>query len=207
MNLLPKDGHFSELLQGQLAVLCEASSEFESGLKENALKQRFPRLSALEKEGDRLLRETMSYLQQTFLTPFEPEQVQKLARKLDDVIDAIEEATFRIVTYHVEPVPAEMIEIGQIVRESCQCLRTGMESVIHGASAISECQFVGALESRTDSLSRQLLSDLFAGPCDAFRVVQKKEVIEALEQITDRCEDVADALEEISQQWCKNRTH
>jgi uncharacterized protein Yka (UPF0111/DUF47 family) len=99
------------------------------------------------------------------------------------------------------------MEIGQIIEESCHRLRAGIDSVIHGTSAIAECKAVGLLESRTDRLSRQLLSDLFAGPCDAFCVLQKKEVIEALEQITDRCEDVADALEEISRQWCKSRAH
>lgn len=141
--------------------MCEASSEFETGLKENAVKERFPRLTALEKEGDRLLRETMLYLQQTFLTPFEPEQVQNLARKLDDALDAIEEASFRIVTYHLEPVSAEMTEIGRIVREFCKCLRAGIESVVHGRSAISECKSIGAFESQTYLLTLAPLRSVY----------------------------------------------
>jgi uncharacterized protein Yka (UPF0111/DUF47 family) len=151
------------------------------------------------------LRETILHLQQTFLTPFEPEQVRMLSQKLDDVIDSIEEAGFRLATCRLDPIPPEIVQIGTIVREACHCLQNGVESVIHGASAVKECTAVGTLESRTDAISRQLLSDLFRTPREAVQLFQRKEIIEALEGITDRCEDVADTLEEISRQWCRGR--
>src|SRR5579875_1090099 len=161
MNLLPEDDSFFDLLRRQLLTVCQASDVLVSGLRANNLSDKLVVLSTLEAEGDEILRQTMYRLQQTFITPFEPEEVQSLTRKLDDVLDLIEEAGFLIVTYRFHPIPAEIAEIGGFVRDSCGCLQNGLRALTLGQSALIEGGQVAALESRAEALSRRLLSDLF----------------------------------------------
>jgi uncharacterized protein Yka (UPF0111/DUF47 family) len=136
-------------------------------------------------------------LQKTFLTPFDPEDIRALSTALDDVLDFIENATFRIVTYRVEPIPTELIDLGRIVNRSCNCLRVGLEHLAHKKAVTDTCREIDQLEEEADRLQRRLVGDLFRTESDAIRLLKHKELFEVLEAITDRCDDVANILEKI----------
>ena len=57
------------------------------------------RMESLERSGDEITHELLDRLRKTFITPFDPEDIQSLASSLDDVLDTLEDATFRIVAY------------------------------------------------------------------------------------------------------------
>src|SRR6266480_2299602 len=101
MNLLPRDEKFFDLFHEHVQMLCQASALLLTGLRAG-----YQGMCAIEKEmetiersGDEVIHEIFNRLRSTFLTPFDPEDVQTLATAIDDVLDAIEDATFRIVAY------------------------------------------------------------------------------------------------------------
>src|SRR3954452_17637871 len=108
MNLLPKDEKFFELFRQHARILCQASRLLTSSLQAGyrAMCDASKEIEALERGGDETIHEIFRRLQSTFLTPFDPEDIQALATALDDVLDAIEDAAFRIVGYPLRSIPA-----------------------------------------------------------------------------------------------------
>src|SRR5581483_10507873 len=127
-----------------------------------------------------------------------PENVQALTSALDDVLDAIEDATFLIVAFGMESIPAELADFSQIIRTSCTCLRRGLENIIRKQPVAENCITIGELEKEADRLQRRLLTDLFQSEPNPVILLKRKELFEAIEAITDRCDDVANLLENVS---------
>jgi hypothetical protein len=197
MHLLPQDDTFFKLFQQQITLVCEASellaADLNSGCTERV--RIAGQMKALEERGDALVRQIVERLQTTFLTPFEPEDVQALARALDNVLDVMEDAAFQMVACRIERTPPELVEFSQIVTSSCICLRQALENVMHRKPVGKDCQSVGRLENEADLLERRLLTDLFRSALDPVSLLKQKELFEILEAITDRCDDVANVLE------------
>ena len=70
------------------------------------------RVKEAEHAGDELTHEIMIKINTTFVTPFDREDIYRLASALDDVLDAIEEAADRIVLYRLGTLPDGII--GQV---------------------------------------------------------------------------------------------
>jgi predicted phosphate transport protein (TIGR00153 family) len=200
MHLLPHDDTFFELLDQQAALVCKASEVFASGLVSGyeGVRQISGEMKMLEEHGDEIVQRLSNHLRQTFLTPFDPENVQALTSALDDVLDAIEDATFLIVAFRMESIPPELVDFSQIIRRSCTCLRHGLENIIRKQPVAENCMTIGELEKEADRLQRRLLTDLFQSEPNPIILLKRKELFEAIEAITDRCDDVANLLENVS---------
>ncbi len=131
MNLLPRDDTFFRLFAQHLGLICEASELLVTGLESGygGVCRVFGEMKNLEHKGDAIVRQIAQRLQETILTPFDPEDVQALSTALDNVLDFMENATFRIVAYKLDPIPSELIDLGRIVNSSCNCLRTAWENL------------------------------------------------------------------------------
>jgi uncharacterized protein len=200
MKLLPRDDRFFDLFLQHAAITCRASALLVSGLQDGY--QGVCRISgemkALERQGDEATHEISRKLQTTFLTPFDPEDVQALATALDDVLDYIDNATFRIVAYRLDPVQPEVVELGVMVDGCCRSLAKALEALKDKKSVLADCIEVHRLENEADTLERTLLADLFMYETDAISLLKRKEVYEVLEATTDRCEDVADVIQNVA---------
>ncbi|HEY7307317.1 MAG TPA: DUF47 family protein [Bryobacteraceae bacterium] len=200
MNLLPHDNTFFELFEKQASVVCEASELLATGLtsRRESTCALSVQMKLLEEQGDEIVQQMSQRLRETFLTPFEPEDVQALTTALDDVLDSIEDVTFLIATYKLEPIPEELVEFGQIIQKSCTCLKQAVSNVIRKQPVGEHCSRIGQLEKEADLLERRLMIDLFQGEPNAVTLLKRKELFESVERITDRCDDVANVLESVS---------
>ncbi len=99
MRLLRRDDTFFELFLQHIRIICDASELLETGLRSgyDGTRDISVQVKALEHKGDQIVQQIAKRLQETFLTPFDPEDTRQLATALDDVLDFIESATFRIV--------------------------------------------------------------------------------------------------------------
>jgi predicted phosphate transport protein (TIGR00153 family) len=156
------------------------------------------RMEALERSGDEVTHRVFDHLRETFITPFDPEDIQSLAAKLDDVLDTIEDATFRIVAYKVDPIPKEAVELGAMIAASCRALQQALSALEKRKSVMEACLEVNRLEDQADAIERTMLARLFSVPMDPIGLIKLKEVYELLESATDRCEDVADVVQNIA---------
>jgi predicted phosphate transport protein (TIGR00153 family) len=200
VNFLPKDERFFDYFHQQSGVLCQAAHLLVGGLKEGfqSAAQAAKRIEALERSGDNITHQIFDRLRATFITPFDPEDIQSLATALDDVIDTIEDAAFRIVAYRIDPIPAAVIELAEMIANSCNAIDRALHALHDRESVMEPTIEVNRLEDEADAVERNMLIDLFSSGYDAVTIIKLKDLYEMLEQTTDRCEDVADVIQNIA---------
>lgn len=200
MNLLPKDVHFFEYFHQQSAILCQASQLLLTGLRGGleGMRQVSKRMEALERSGDDITHKIFDRLRVTFITPFDPEDIQSLATALDDILDSIEDATFRIVAYRIDPIPGPAVELGDLISGSCRAIDRALHALHEKQSVTEACIEVNHFEDQADAIERTMLINLFTPPIDPVNLIKLKELYETLETTTDRCEDVADVIQSIA---------
>jgi uncharacterized protein len=200
MNLLPRDEKFFDLFHQHVRILCQSSQLLMTGLTSGygGMCRISRQMEALEQNGDEVIHEIFRKLQSTFITPFDPEDIQTLATTLDNVLDSIEDATFRIVAYRLDPIPEAAVQLGQMIDDSCRALARAMTSLRDRKPVMDDCIEVNRLENEADAIERTQVGNLFASNMDPLSVMKHKEVIEILEQTTDLCEDVADVVQNVA---------
>src|SRR5438309_4674341 len=131
MPLLPRDERFFDLFQQHVRILCQASELFNAGLSSgfSGVARTFPQMEALERNADEVIHEIFRRLQSTFITPFDPEDIQALATGLDNVLDAIEDVTFRITCFRVNPIPESALQLAQMIDGCCQALQRALAAL------------------------------------------------------------------------------
>ena len=200
MNLLPKDEKFFELFESHARILCRATKLLITGLESgyDGVRGIEKEMSALEGEGDQIVHDIFGRLRSTFITPFDPEDIQALATSLDDVLDGIDDATFRIIAYRLNPIPPSVALLAQNVHSCCGMLGQALDALHRKKPVIDFCIEINRLENEADKIERNLLADLFRTETDAIALIKQKEIYELLEATTDRCEDVADVIQNVS---------
>jgi len=200
VNLLPKDERFFEYFHQQSGVLCQASHLLESALKEGyqSVAQASKRIEALERTGDNITHQIFDRLRSTFITPFDPEDIQSLATALDNVLDQIEDTAFRIVAYRIDPIPKPAIDLAEMIAQSCAAIDRALRAMHEKREVMEPCIEVNRLEEEADAVERSMLTELFASNTDAVTLIKLKDLYQSLEETTDRCEDVADVIQAIS---------
>ena len=200
MNLLPKDDQFFFLFERHTQILCRAARLFISGLEDgyDGVCRIEQDISGIEDEGDHVVHDIFDRLRSTFITPFDPEDIQALATALDDVLDCIDDVTFRIVAYRLKPVPPAVLVLAEKVVSCCTLLADALAALHRKKPVIHLCIEINRLENEADKLERNLLADLFRNEKDPIELIRQKEIYELLEATTDRCEDVADVIQNVS---------
>jgi uncharacterized protein len=199
MRFLPKEEKFFALFLDQVRYISEAAVLLEAGVEAgNAhLEKAAEQIGVLERKADEVIHDVFRRLNQTFITPLDPEDIHSLSTHLDDVIDSIEEAVHRMVIYDIEPIPPVVLEVSRNIVASAKSLEAAFAALNSNKNVIDHCIEINRIESVTDDLVRAAVKDLFANEKDPIRIMKLKEIYELLEQTTDFCEDVADALQNV----------
>jgi uncharacterized protein Yka (UPF0111/DUF47 family) len=199
MNLLPRDEKFFQYFQHQVKLICQAADLLVEGAKAgNAhLANAAHQIHALEEQADSVLHEIYTRLNSTFITPLDPEDIQSLSSHLDDVIDGIEDSVQRMLDYKIDPMPGTVLELCCIVQSCCLILQKAFDALAQNKPFIDHSIEINRLEEAADQIRRAAVKDMFEKEKDPFRLIKLKEIHEFLEQTTDYCEDVADALQNV----------
>jgi uncharacterized protein len=199
MRFLPKEEKFFALFLDQVRYISEAAALLLQGAEGgNAqLEKAAEQIGVLERKADEVIHDVFRRLNQTFITPLDPEDIHSLSTHLDDVIDSIEEASHRMVIYDIEPIPDVVIEVCRNIVASSKSLQAAFEALNSNKKIIEHCIEINRIEDVTDDIVRKAVKDLFAREKDPIRIMKLKEIYELLEQATDYCEDVADALQNV----------
>jgi predicted phosphate transport protein (TIGR00153 family) len=154
----------------------------------------------LEERGDKIVHRVVTELRKTFITPLDRDDSHRLVSSLDDVLDQIEAVAYRVVLYRL-PMPEHHITaLVDTVARSTLVVRDAVANLRERTrydEALKLCVEINKLENEADGLLRTALGELFADGHDAIAIIKRKEVLETLEETTDRCEDVADSIENL----------
>jgi predicted phosphate transport protein (TIGR00153 family) len=151
----------------------------------------------LEHEGDRLTHELVDLLNRTFVTPFDRDDMYRLAGALDDICDHVDEAAGRIVSYGVVEVREQARGQAQVIRRAAGKLSEAVGGLEGFKESRRELIELRELEDEGDRLVHDGVSSLFKGDADPLTVIRWKDIHEALEDAVDACEKAADVLEAI----------
>ena len=155
-----------------------------------------------EHEGDRVTRELVDLLNRTFVTPFDRDDIYRLAGALDDVCDHVDEAAENIAGYGVDRIRTAAEDQAQVILRSAQKLDQAVARLDGFKDATRQLDELRELEDEGDRLNREAVKELFASNEDPLAVIRWKDIHEQLEEAVDACENAADVLEAI---MVKNR--
>ena len=106
MRLLPRDPKFFDLLADLSGHLTEGAKLLRSILADPSdLAMRVSQVQAIEHKADKATHAIITKLNQTFITPFDREDIHRLASSLDDVLDFVNSAALRLVMYKISAPP------------------------------------------------------------------------------------------------------
>ena len=111
MRFLPREEKFFHFFNDQAALILQAARLLHKAARDGpaALARAAPEIARLESKGDEIIHEIFTKLNQTFITPLDPEDIHSLGSHLDDVLDGIEDSSHRLVAYKIDPIPASII--------------------------------------------------------------------------------------------------
>ncbi|WP_031495668.1 DUF47 domain-containing protein [Bryobacter aggregatus] len=198
MRLLPREEKFFDQFEAQASLILKASSVLAEACRKGpeALPQAAMRIDELERQGDTIVREIFTRLNQTFITPLDPEDIHQLGSHLDDCLDLLEDTVHCLDAYEIAPIPPEVQELCDLTEKCATSLAAAFGALSKDKPIIEFCRQVDALEEQADHVHRRAVAALFK-TTDAIRVMKLKEILDLLESTTDACEDVADVLQTV----------
>ena len=198
-RLTPRDNAFYSMFTEAGRNVAEATDVLAQLLDPNANREAVAKqLREREHAGDAVTHRIMRQLNTSFVTPFDREDIYRLASALDDVVDAIEGAADFIVLADVGKLPPLMTEQISLLQRSANETAEAMARLATLRDLEPYWIEVNRLENEADRVYRKLLSKLFSGDYDALTMVKLREVADGLEDAADALEHVAHAVESIA---------
>jgi len=199
MRLLPREEKFYGLFVKQVELISEAADLLLEGARagNSRLSVVANEIVSLEHKADEVIHEIFTRLNQTFITPLDPEDIHAISSKLDDVMDGIEDAVHRMVAYRLTTVPPPVIALSEMIASAAKALKKAFLALEKNEPLMVHCIEINRLENEADRLVRSAVADLFDKEKDPILLIKLKEVYEFLEATTDRAEDVADVLQNV----------
>ncbi len=157
------------------------------------------KIHKLETEADVLTRDIFTELNKTFITPLDREDMQRIASKIDDVIDFMDGIASRVYSYKITTPPPYCKEMAdELVKatKEVEYMISHLNNIKNPKDMIEHCRNTGKIEHVVDDLYREAIKELFESD-DAIKIIKLKDIYETMETASDRCVDVADVIEDI----------
>ena len=159
--------------------------------------ERMRDIKELEHEGDRLTHELVDLINRTFVTPFDRDDMYRLAGVLDDICDHVDDSAEKVVGYGVREIREPARQQAQVINRAAKKLAEAIGKLEGFKDSKRQLIELRELEDEGDRLARAAISELFAGGVDPISLIRWKDIHEQLEEATDACENAADVLEAI----------
>jgi predicted phosphate transport protein (TIGR00153 family) len=150
-----------------------------------------------EHQGDQLTHEVVSLLNRTFVTPFDRDDMYRLAGAIDDVCDHVDEAADNLGSWGVDRVPEKARAQAQVILQATTKLDEAVRRLEGFKDSTDQLAELRQLEDQGDELERDAVAELFRSTDDAKVIIRWKDIHERLEEAVDALENAADVLEAI----------
>ncbi|GLV56482.1 hypothetical protein KDH_33230 [Dictyobacter sp. S3.2.2.5] len=176
-------------------ALCELLENYSD------IEQKTRQIQDLERHGDEITHQIFKALYSTFVTPLDREDIANLANRLDDFVDAIEEATRRIRLYRIDQPTEHARRLARIIDQQATIIAETVPLLENKKqwNKLLQCSIsINRLEGEADDTLDQALASQFDGVSDMnglIKAIRWGEIYQHLEEAADRAEDLADSLE------------
>lgn len=200
MRLIPRETKFFDMFT-EIATNVVEGAQALNDLLQNYDYEQMPaaleKIKEIEHRGDDMTHRLLVKLNQTFITPFDREDIHLLASSLDDVLDFVYSASDRLLNYKItQPSPSARVLAGIILKQTEE-LKKAVALLNKNGQLLEHCVEVNRLENEADQVSREAIGRLFDGEHDPITLIKLKELLEILEEASDKAEDVANVLETV----------
>ena len=155
-------------------------------------------IHATEHEADLLLHEILSELNRSFITPIDREDILSLVHELDDVVDSIESVANLFDVLSITQIRPEALEMAKLILEGCEALYAAVAEFAHfkKSKTIKELTIkVNNVEEEGDRVHRSVIKAMYQSERDILTLIKWKEIFDAMEEVMDDCEDIADLID------------
>lgn len=197
MRLLPREEKYFEYFERQTTMIREAAVALRDAIQSGDASAKARRLDELEVEGDGILRDVTRGLQLSFITPLDAEDIHRVASALDRVLDSLENLGHQIALYKVLPLPQQMVEVAKLCVQQAEELHLAQAALGRNEPTSAYFDAISKAEGQADSLTSELLTNLFDTEDDIKRLIKLKELIQSLEKVTDRFLIAANVIENV----------
>jgi uncharacterized protein len=154
-------------------------------------------IKELEHQGDRLTHELVDLINRTFVTPFDRDDMFRLAGVLDDICDHVDDSAEKIVGYGVREVREPARRQAEVIERAASKLSEAIARLEGFKDSKRQLIELRELGDEGDRIAREAIAELFSGGVDAIALIRWKDIYEQLEEAVDACENAADVLEAI----------
>jgi predicted phosphate transport protein (TIGR00153 family) len=198
VRIIPRETKFFELFEKMASNVTDGARLLREILQtfENVEVQ-VQKIKDIEHAGDDMTHAVMTKLNQTFITPFDREDIHRLASSLDDVLDFVNAAGQRLVLYKIRRVPGPAAELAGLIVRQAEELTKAVSLLEKNKHVLEHCVEINRLEDEADRVCREAIAHLFDNEKDPIQLIKMKELFEVLEMATDKAEDAANVLEAV----------
>jgi predicted phosphate transport protein (TIGR00153 family) len=199
MTLVPQKREFFELFNQAAANAVDIARLLVQLLEEfpDQAEERMRDIKELEHQGDRLTHELVDLVNRTFVTPFDRDDMYRLASVLDDICDHIDDAAEKILGYGAREIREPARRQAELILRAASKLSEAIARLEGFKDSKRQLIELRTLEDEGDRLAREAIAELFSGGVDAITLIRWKDIHEQLEEGIDALENAADVLEAI----------
>ena len=199
IRLIPRETKFFRMFAEVSQNVTQGARLLQEILKDPInMGERLDQLQEIEHRGDEMTHAIITALNQTFITPFDREDIHRLTTSLDDVLDFFNSAGVRLRLYRIDAPPPVAAELAGFIVQQSEQLDQGVSVLEQNRRVLEHCVEVHRLENEADRVSRKAIAELFDTEKDPIRLIKIKELYEVLETATDKAEDAANVLEAVT---------
>ena len=199
IRLIPRETKFFRMFAEVSQNVTQGARLLQEILKDPInMGERLDQLQEIEHRGDEMTHAIITALNQTFITPFDREDIHRLTTSLDDVLDFVNSAGVRLRLYRIDAPPPVAAELAGFIVQQSEQLDQGVSVLEQNRRVLEHCVEVHRLENEADRVSRKAIAELFDTEKDPIRLIKIKELYEVLETATDKAEDAANVLEAVA---------
>jgi uncharacterized protein len=200
--LMPRERQFFTLFNNHASLVVQGAAALVEMLADYSANERrdayVAKIQGLEKAADDVTHQTVALMHNTFVTPFDRDQINKLIQRMDDILDLMQDTAESLMLYDVTVLTPEVSHLADLVHVCCVRVEdavTKLSSMENGPAILKICQEIDSLETDADRVMRAAISKLFREEQDVRQLFKLKAVYELLELTTDKCQDVALVIE------------
>jgi predicted phosphate transport protein (TIGR00153 family) len=198
VRLIPRETKFFDMFTEMARNLIEGARLMKSLLENyQDVPAQVARLKDIEHRGDDMTHAVLTKLNSTFITPFDREDIHRLASSIDDVLDLLNAAGDRMIVYKINAVPPETAKLAALILQQSEEIERAVAGLEKQQHVLEHCVEINRLENEADRITRDAVGHLFDTERDPIQLIKIKELFETLELATDKAEDAANVLEAV----------
>ena len=198
-RIRPLETSFYDLFSEAAAHLVHGASLLAQMLDETSDKKAIAeQMREAEHEADETTHKIVRRVNSTFITPFDREDIYRLASSLDDVMDFMEEAVDLLGLYEIDTLPPEFAPQVEVLQRATQMTADAMPRLRTMKDLEEYWIEINRLENQGDRSYRRIVADLFSGSHKTLDVLKLKDIVDSLEHAIDALESVANTVEQIA---------